>query len=196
MFSEKMGAEGEVTRKKARLVTKGFMEVWGEDYWHTYSPTLGHDTLFSCLAYTAIGTCLDIMYAIHSLSQFSIAPGPVHLMALKHVYHYLNGMQDLGITFNGNQLQDGLVTYSDSDWAGDLNSCRSISGYVFILCGAIVAWSTKKQMMLALSSTKAEYMAMTHTGKEVAFLKHTLMILEYRSCSQFPYSSIISPLLC
>src|SRR6266436_8841751 len=146
VFAEKVRSDGEVTRKKARLVTKGFMEVWGEDYWHTYSPTLGHDTLFSCLAYTAIGTCLDIMYAIHSLSQFSIAPGPVHLMALKRVYHYLNGMQDLGITFNGNQLQDGLVTYSDSDWAGDLNSCRSISGYVFILCGAIVAWSTKKQM--------------------------------------------------
>ncbi len=134
---------------------------------HLYQSMLGS------LMYTAIGTHLDIMYAIHSLSQFSIAPGPVHLMALKRVYHYLNGMQDLGITFNGNQLQDGLVTYSDSDWAGDLNSCRSISGYVFILCGAIVAWSAKKQMTLALSSTKAKYMAMTHMGKEVAFLKHT-----------------------
>src|SRR5258708_19543545 len=53
VFSEKVGAEGEVTRKKVRLVAKGFMEVWGEDYWHTYSPMLGHDTLFSCLAYAA-----------------------------------------------------------------------------------------------------------------------------------------------
>ncbi len=51
VFSEKVGAEGEVTRKKVRLVAKGFTEVWGEDYWHTYSPMLGHDTLFSCLAY-------------------------------------------------------------------------------------------------------------------------------------------------
>src|SRR5258708_34638968 len=66
-----------------------------------------------------------------------------------------------------------MVTYSDSDWPGDPNSCRSISRYAFILCGAIVAWSAKKQMTLALSSTKAEYMAMTHTVKEVAFLKHT-----------------------
>src|SRR5258708_6736476 len=53
VFSEKVGAEGEVTRKKAWLVTKGFMEIWGEDYWHTYSPTLGCDTLFLCLAYAA-----------------------------------------------------------------------------------------------------------------------------------------------
>ena len=53
VFVEKVGSDGDVTRKKVRLVTKGFTEVWGEDYWHTYSPTLGCDTLFSCLAYTA-----------------------------------------------------------------------------------------------------------------------------------------------
>src|SRR5260370_4201713 len=40
-------------RKKVRLVVKGFMEVWGEDFWNTYSPTLGCDTLFSSLAYAA-----------------------------------------------------------------------------------------------------------------------------------------------
>ncbi len=51
VFSEKVGVEGEITRKKARLVAKGFMEVWGEDYWYMYSPTLGHDTLFTCFTY-------------------------------------------------------------------------------------------------------------------------------------------------
>ncbi len=53
VFAEKVRSDGDVTRKKVRLVTKGFMEVWGEDYWHTYSPTLGHNTLFSCLVYAA-----------------------------------------------------------------------------------------------------------------------------------------------
>src|SRR5258708_10342517 len=53
VFTEKVGSEGEITKKKARLVAKGYTEVWGEDYWHMYSPTLGHDTLFSCLAYVA-----------------------------------------------------------------------------------------------------------------------------------------------
>ena len=43
---------GEVTRKKVRLVVKGYMEVWGEDFQHMYSPTLGCDTLLSCLAHT------------------------------------------------------------------------------------------------------------------------------------------------
>ncbi len=53
VFTEKVGSEGEITKRKAQLVAKGYTEVWGEDYWHTYSPTLGRDTLFSCLAYAA-----------------------------------------------------------------------------------------------------------------------------------------------
>ena len=62
VFTEKIGSEGEVTRKKVRLIAKGFMEVWGKDYWNTYSPTLGHDTLFTGLAYA---TSLDL--EIHEL---------------------------------------------------------------------------------------------------------------------------------
>ena len=69
---------------------------------HLYQSMLGS------LMYAAIGTHPDIMYAIHCLSQFSITPGLAHLTALKHVYCYLNGMRDLGITFDGNQLEDGV----------------------------------------------------------------------------------------
>ena len=53
VFMEKVGSDGEITRKKARVIAKGFMEVWGEDYIHMYSPTLGCNTLFACLAYAA-----------------------------------------------------------------------------------------------------------------------------------------------
>src|SRR5258708_5079098 len=48
LFTEKVNSNGDVIRKKVRVVAKGFTEVWGEDYWHTYSLTLGHDTLFTC----------------------------------------------------------------------------------------------------------------------------------------------------
>src|SRR6266436_5271043 len=66
VFTEKIGSTGEVTRKKVRVVAKGFTEVWGEDYWHTYSPTLGWDTLFSCLAYA---TSCDL--EIHQLDAIA-----------------------------------------------------------------------------------------------------------------------------
>ena len=53
VFTEKIGVDGEVSKRKARLVAMGYMEVWGENFWNTYSPTLGWDTLLSCLAYAA-----------------------------------------------------------------------------------------------------------------------------------------------
>ncbi len=54
MFSEKIGLDGEVVKKKVRLVAKGYTEIWGEDYWNTYSPTLGRDSLLSLLTYAAV----------------------------------------------------------------------------------------------------------------------------------------------
>src|SRR5260370_35363923 len=53
VFTEKVGSEGEITQKRVRIVTKGYMEVWGEDFMHMYSPTLGCDTLSMPLAYAA-----------------------------------------------------------------------------------------------------------------------------------------------
>ncbi len=112
------------------------------------------------------------MFAIHYLSQHSIAPGEEHLTAMKCVYRYLNGTPDLGLTYHGNRLNDDLMGFADSDWAGDPNSRRSVSGYMFMFCGAVVSWSAKKQPTIALSSTEAEYMAMTHARKEAVFLEH------------------------
>src|SRR5260221_7263248 len=54
VFSEKIGSDGEVVKKKVRLVAKGYTEIWGEDYWNTYSPMLGCDSLLSLLTYTAM----------------------------------------------------------------------------------------------------------------------------------------------
>src|SRR5258705_10020779 len=62
--------------------------------------------------------------------------------------------------------------FADSDWASDPNSWRLVSRYVFMFCGAVVSWSAKKQPTIALLSTEAEYMVMTHAGKEAIFLEH------------------------
>src|SRR5258708_25612560 len=112
------------------------------------------------------------MFAVHYVAQNSIAPGEQHLTAMKHIYWYLNGTPDLGLTYHGNRLNDDLMGFADSNWAGDPNSRRSVSGYVFMFCGAVVSWSAKKQLTITLSSTEAEYMAMTHAGKEAVFLQH------------------------
>jgi hypothetical protein len=59
-----------------------------------------------------------------------------------------------------------------------VNDRRSTSGYVFILAGAAVSWSSKKQTSVALSSTEAEYIAGTHAAKELIWLKELLARLD------------------
>ena len=103
---------------------------------------------------------------------YTIALGEGHLTAMKCVYQYLNGTLDLGLTYHGNRLNDDLMGFADLDWASDPNSRRSVSGYTFMFCGAIVSWLAKKQPTIALSSTEAEYMVMTHARKEAIFLEH------------------------
>ena len=60
-----------------------------------------YQSMLGSLMYAATGTRLDIMFTVHHLSQFSIALGMEHLMAMQHVYQYLNGTQSLGITYHG-----------------------------------------------------------------------------------------------
>src|SRR5260221_5175908 len=128
--------------------------------------------MLASVMYAPIETRPDIMCANHYLSQQYIDQGEEHLTDKKRVYRYLNGTHDLGLTYHGNRLNDDLMGFADSDWAGDPNSRRSVSGYAFMFCGAVVSWSAKKQPTIALSSTEAEYMAMTHAGKEAVFLEH------------------------
>ena len=61
--------------------------------------------------------------------------------------------------------------YSDSDWAGDKDSRKSASGYIFMLNGGPVSWCSKRQATVALSSTEAEYIALTLAAKEATWLR-------------------------
>ena len=56
--------------------------------------------------------------------------------------------------------------FVDADWARDLDRTRSTSGYVFNLFGEAISWMSKRQAVVALSTTKVEYMAATHAIKE------------------------------
>eukprot|EP00253_Pinus_taeda_P033307 PITA_33307 len=67
--------------------------------------------------------------------------------------------------------EDFPVFHIKCHWAGDLDQRRSISGYVFNLFGGAVSWMSKKQSVVALSTTEAEYMAATHASKEAVWLQ-------------------------
>ncbi|XP_047320506.1 secreted RxLR effector protein 161-like [Impatiens glandulifera] len=66
----------------------------------------------------------------------------------------------------GSDSQCLVSGYSDSDYAGDVDSRRSMTGYVFTLGGSVVSWKATLQPTVTLSTTKAEYMALTEAAKE------------------------------
>jgi len=83
-----------------------------------------------------------------------------------------------------------LLGYVDVDQAGDVNDCRSISGYTFVTAGAAISWSSKKQPSVALLSTEAEYMAAAAATKEATWLKLLFSEIE-PSLSRMPVKLLI-----
>ena len=124
------------------------------------------------LMYAMLGTRPDIAYSVGVISQFNSNPGKAHWIAVKRIFRYLKGTMDYSLTYKGSESQ--LLGYSDADWGGNLDDRRSTTGYTFIISGGAVTWSSKKQQTVALSSTEAEYMALTQATKEAVWIKHLL----------------------
>ena len=117
--------------------------------------------------YVALGTRPDIAFAVQTVSRFSINPGPAHWEAVKHIFRYLKGTIDLWLSYRDQKMK--LIGYTDTD--GSMAKDRhAISGYAFLIHGGAVSWSTKQQEIIVLSTTKAEYIAITHAAKEILWL--------------------------
>ena len=111
-------------------------------------------------------------FADATLSRFASHPGSAHVSALKHLLRYIQGTRQLGITFIRNG--GSLVGYTDSDWAKDIPTRKSVSGNIFMLAGGPVSWSSKAQTCVAQSSTEAEYVASAEAAKELIWLRYLL----------------------
>jgi hypothetical protein len=108
------------------------------------------------------------MYAVGILMRFYDNPGLAHWNAVKKVFAYLAGSKLYEMWYGEKVLE--LEGYSDADGAMG-EDCKSISGYAFMINGGTVSWSSKKQPLVALSTTEAEYIAATHVAKEALWLR-------------------------
>ncbi|KAG6606568.1 Retrovirus-related Pol polyprotein from transposon TNT 1-94 [Phytophthora cinnamomi] len=123
------------------------------------------------LMYLMVATRPDLAAAVGVLSQFAADPCPTHWQALKRVLRYLQATPTHGIEFSKGDGCGVVCGYSDADWAGDIESRRSTSGYAFMMNGGCISWRSKKQRTVALSSTEAEYMALSEATQEAVWLK-------------------------
>uniref|UniRef100_A0A2N9EDK6 Reverse transcriptase Ty1/copia-type domain-containing protein n=1 Tax=Fagus sylvatica TaxID=28930 RepID=A0A2N9EDK6_FAGSY len=127
----------------------------------------------------------DISYAVHQVSQFMFAPRSTHYAAVLRILRYLKGTLFHSLHFSA-QSPLTLRAYSDADWAGDPTDRRSTTGYCFLLGSSLISWRSKKQSVVARSSTEAEYCALTDTTSELLWLRWLLQDLGVSTSSATP----------
>jgi len=150
-----------------------------EDGYIDFARGIHYLSLVGSLLY-ATQTHPDIQFSVNLVAQFSGNPGIPHLEAAKCILRYLKGTQNFSLILgqHGRDAVD-IVGWTDSDWAGDVDSRRSVGGFVFDVAGGCVSWSSKKQVSVATSSVEAEYVASANATKEAVWLRTLLKEVGY-----------------
>uniref|UniRef100_A0A803PBI7 Reverse transcriptase Ty1/copia-type domain-containing protein n=1 Tax=Cannabis sativa TaxID=3483 RepID=A0A803PBI7_CANSA len=126
----------------------------------------------------------DISFAVNKLSQFIKQPTDVHWGATKRILRYLKGTMHHGLHI-APSVNLTLVGFSNADWACCPNDRKSVAGYCVYLGDSLISWSSKKQTVVARSSTESEYRALAHLAAELSWLQELLNELNFK-CSSVP----------
>jgi hypothetical protein len=127
------------------------------------------------LNYLGQTTRLDIMYATHQVAKYSSDPREPHGEEILYLVRYLKKTRDLGIRFKPDPKK-GFECYCDADFSGNWNkrfahkdpsTSKSRSGWIVFYAGCPVCWTSKLQSQVALSTTEAEYIAMSQALRDV-----------------------------
>ena len=120
------------------------------------------------LMYGMVCTRPDISHAVGVVSRYMNNPGKEHWKAVQWILRYLRGTTSHALCFVcSNTVLQGYV---DADMAGDKDSRRSTTGYVFTVGGTTISWISKLQHVVALSTMEAEYVVATEASKEMIWL--------------------------
>ena len=135
-----------------------------------------YQSLIGGIMYLMQGTRPDLAYAISVLSKHTAKPQQHYLGMAKRVLRYLRKTYKQSLTYTrwlsertekpGNPIEG----FTDSDWAGDATDRHSTSGYLFLYGQTAISWKAKKQSLIALSTTEAEYVGASEASKEAIWL--------------------------
>jgi hypothetical protein len=144
----------------------------------TMKPTLPLRYNEADLASTSQGTRPDISHTYSELSKFVQYPGQKHMDADEHCLKYLAGTADLCIQYG--RTQDGKIEgrelnrlwgWVDADFAADLDTRRSHTGYVIMMNGGSISWKSVNQKSVSLSTAESEWYTASEVGEELLYLR-------------------------
>uniref|UniRef100_A0A1Y1M571 Integrase catalytic domain-containing protein n=1 Tax=Photinus pyralis TaxID=7054 RepID=A0A1Y1M571_PHOPY len=133
-------------------------------------PNFPYRQAVGSLMYLAIGSRPDLSFAVGVVSRYLERPSPIHVKAVKRIFKYVKGTADMGILYESSNSFD-FVGFSDADYAGDNETRRSTSGYVFHTGSGVISWASTRQQSVSTSSTESEYVAACQAIKELLWLK-------------------------
>ena len=131
-----------------------------------------YGSMMGSVMYTMVCSRPNIAYAVSMISRYMSYPRKPHQQAIKWLFQYLDGIKSLGLVYRGNsQLGTQLEGFVNVDYARNIDTKKSLTGYVFIVFGGAMSWKANLQLVVAISTTEVEYMAMTEVVKEAIWLK-------------------------
>jgi histone deacetylase 1/2 len=122
----------------------------------------------------------DLGFSVNKVCQFLHAPTSTHWTSVKRILRYVKSTINIGLTIpKSNSLC--MSAFSDADWVGSVDDRCSTGGFVVIFGSSLISsWSARKQTLVALSSTEAEYKALANATAEVIWLESLLAKLGVR----------------
>lgn len=139
----------------------------------TFKDGTQYRSIVGSLMYIANCARPDIAACVGILGRKFSSPTEKDYIAAKRVVRYLKGTKNWYLHLGGKTNQK-LEAYSDSDWAGDVNSRKSTTGFMISYAGGVISWTSRRQNCVSLSSMEAEYCALTEACQEIVWQRRLL----------------------
>ena len=131
-----------------------------------------YQSAIGSLLYASIASRPDISFSVGVLSQFMSNPTQEHWSAVKRIFRYIKWTLNYSLKSVSSKANDiTLYGFADVDWAGDFDTKKLTSGYVFYIRQSIISWCSKRQSVVALSTAEAEYISLCNAATEAIWLR-------------------------
>ena len=137
-----------------------------------YNPGFDYRKAVGSLMYLSLISRPDLTFAVNLASRFLEKPKPVHYNLVKRIFRFLRGTTDYELVYGRGDLD--VVAFSDSDFGNDLESRKSVTGVVLKVGDNPIIWISRKQGVVSMSTTEAEYIAASEATKELIGVKNIL----------------------